>query len=86
MSQIHTQNSHFWRLVVIVDFDDVSIQKYGLLIIYSLLYTSMMCPIGGLLKCAKFTCSGHTFKGCWLLLILMKVATQKYGQLILKSL
>ena len=33
MSQIHTQNSHFWRLVVIVDFDDVSIQKYGQLII-----------------------------------------------------
>ena len=48
MSQIHTQWSHFWRLadtvdfdnfsnavvtLFIVDFDDVSIQKYGPLII-----------------------------------------------------
>ena len=31
--QIHTQWSHFWRLVVTVDFDDISIQKYGQLII-----------------------------------------------------
>ena len=34
-------------------------------------YTSMVCAIGGLQKCAKFGCSGHTFQGCWLLLILM---------------
>ena len=31
----------------------------------------MVCAIGGLPKCAKFGCSGHTFWGCWLLLILM---------------
>ena len=33
----------------------------------------MVCAIGGLPKCAKFTCSGDTFQGCWLLLILMIV-------------
>ena len=33
----------------------------------------MVCPIGGLPKCPKFGCSGHTFQGCWLLLILMMV-------------
>ena len=45
--------------------------------------TMMECAIGGLQKCAKFGCSGHTFGGCWLLLILMMVSTQKYGQLII---
>ena len=25
----------------------------------------MVCPIGGLPKCPKFGCSGHTFGGCW---------------------
>ena len=39
--------------------------------------------IGGLPKCAKFIRSGHTFQGCWLLLILMMVSTQKYVQLII---
>ena len=43
----------------------------------------MVCPIGGLQKCAKFGCSGDTFGGCWLLLILMIVSTQKYGQLVI---
>ena len=33
MSQIHTQWSHFSRLLVTVDFDDVSLQKYVQLII-----------------------------------------------------
>ena len=33
MSQIHTQWSHFWRLVVTVIFDDVSLENYGQLII-----------------------------------------------------
>ena len=27
----------------------------------------MECAIGGLPKCRKFTCWGHTFGGCWLL-------------------
>ena len=31
----------------------------------------MVCAIGGLQKCPKFISSGHTFGGCWLLLILM---------------
>ena len=31
--QIWVQWSHFWRLLVTVDFDDVSVQKYGQLII-----------------------------------------------------
>ena len=35
--------------------------------------TVIECAIGGLPKCAKFGCSGHTFGGCWLLLILMMV-------------
>ena len=33
--------------------------------------TVIECAIGGLHKCAKFGCSGDTFGGCWLLLILM---------------
>ena len=33
MSQIYTQWSHFWRLVVTVDFDDISLENYGQLII-----------------------------------------------------
>ena len=31
--QIHTQWSHFLRLAVTVDFDDISLEKYGQLII-----------------------------------------------------
>ena len=46
----------------------------------------MVCAIGGLHKCPKFICIGDTFGGCWLLLILMIVPTQKYGQLIIQSL
>ena len=34
-------------------------------------------PIGGLPKCYKFIRRGHTFGGCWLLLILMMVSTEK---------
>ena len=45
--------------------------------------TVIECAIGGLQKSGKFTCSGDTFQGCWLLLILMIVSTQKYGQLII---
>ena len=33
MSQIHVLWSHFWRQLVTVDFDDVSLQKYVQLII-----------------------------------------------------
>ena len=73
----------FRQLLVIGDFDGVSLEKYGQLIIQSLSYTSMVCAIGGLPKCAKFIRIGDTFQGCWLLLILMIVPTQKYGQLII---
>ena len=45
--------------------------------------TVIECAIGGLPKCAKFGCSGHTFGGCWLLLILVIVSTEKYGQFII---
>ena len=31
--QIHTQWSHFLRLMVTVDFDDISLENYGQLII-----------------------------------------------------
>ena len=41
--------------------------------------TVMECATGGLQKCPKFGCSGDTFGGCWLLLILMIVSTQRYG-------
>ena len=58
-------------LTVPDDHTVVPTQKYGQLIIKSLSYTSMVCAIGGLQKSGKFTCSGDTFQGCWLLLILM---------------
>ena len=45
--------------------------------------TVMECPIGGLPKCPKFGCTGDTFQGCWLLLILVRVSTQKYVQLVI---
>ena len=43
--------------------------------------TVMDRAIGGLQKCPKFIRSGHTFQGCWVLLIFMIVPIQKYGQL-----
>ena len=46
----------------------------------------MVRAIGGLQKCPKFGCSGHTFGGCWLLLFFMIVSTQKHIQLIIQSL
>ena len=45
--------------------------------------TVIECAIGGLQKCPKFIRSGHTFQGCWLLLILMIGSTQKYGRFII---
>ena len=35
--------------------------------------TVIECAIGGLQKSGKFTCTGDTFQGCWLLWILMMV-------------
>ena len=55
-------------------------------VVYEKEVTVIEFAIGGLPKCAKFTCSGDTFQGCWLLLILMIVSTQKYGQLINENL
>ena len=45
--------------------------------------TGMECPIGGRPVCRKFTCSGDTFEGNWLLLILMMVSTQRDVELII---
>ena len=45
--------------------------------------TVIECAIGGLQKSGKFGCSGDTFGGCWLLLILMIISTQKYGRFII---
>ena len=46
-SRIHTQWSHFLRLAITVDFDDISLEKYGQLIIQSLSYTSMVGTLRG---------------------------------------
>ena len=59
--QIHTQSSHFLRLAVTVDFDDISLLKDGQYIIQSLSLSSVEFHIGGLRKCPKFGCRGHTF-------------------------
>ena len=73
MCQIHTQWSHFSRPLVTVDFDDrfnTKICSVDDVIIVSL-YISMVLAKMGLHICPKFIHSGHTFQGCWLLLILM---------------
>ena len=62
MSQIHTKWSHFSRLVVILDFDDISIQKYGQFIIWSLSYSAMDMLWGGLQKCIKSISICPTFQ------------------------
>ena len=49
-----------------MDFDDVSLQKYGQFIKQSLSSLSVEFPMGGIRKCHKFTC-----KAIWLLFILM---------------
>ena len=49
----------------------------------------MVCAIGGLPKCPKFTCSGHTFEKFSGLLVTVDfddVSLQKYGQLINENL
>ena len=53
----------FRRRSVTVDFDDISLQKYGQFIIQSLSCSSVVFHIGGLRKCAKFIGSGDTFTG-----------------------
>ena len=83
MSQIHTQGSHFWRLLVTVDFDDGFNRKMCSVDHIIIVVYINDVAIGGLPKCPKFGCSGHTFEGCWLLLILVMVLTQKYVQLII---
>ena len=49
--QIHTQNSHFWRLVVTVDFDDISIQKVWSVDHVIIVMFINGYAIGGLQKC-----------------------------------
>ena len=60
--QIHTQWSHFLRLAVTVDFDDISLEKYGQLIIKSWSCSSSSVLYGGLQKSGKSMRSGHTFQ------------------------
>ena len=81
MCQIHVQWSHFWRLLVTVNFDDsFNTKVWSVDQIIIVIYINGACYVG---SCAKFTCSGHTFGGCWLLFMLMIVSTQKYGELII---
>ena len=61
MVTVEKEFAVFYNFWVTVDFDDVSLQKYGHFIIYSLPCSSIECAIGGLQICPKFTCSGHTF-------------------------
>ena len=57
MCQIWVQRSHFWRLLVTVDFDDSFITEVWSVDHIIIVNTSMVCAYGGLPKCAKFTCS-----------------------------
>ena len=61
--QIHTQWWHFCRLVVTVHFDDISLEKYGQLIIKSLSCSSLSVLLGGLQKSGKSIRNGDTFVG-----------------------
>ena len=82
--QIWVQWWHFWRLLVTVDFDDnFNTKVWSFHHIIIVIYINDVYYIGGLQKSGKFGCSGDTFGGRWLLLILMIVSTQKYGQLII---
>ena len=75
MSQIWVRGSHFSEVNGYCWFWWCFNRKVWLvdhIIIVMLIIVSAM---GGLPKCAKFGCSGHTFGGCWLLLILVIVST-----------
>ena len=81
--QIWVQWWHFWRLLVTVDFDDnFNTKVWSFHHIIIVIYINDVYYIGGLQKSGKFGCSGDTFGGCWLLLVLMIVSTQKYGRFI----
>ena len=66
--QIWVQWSHFWRLLVSVDFDGLSTK---LIIIFIIELGIWVIRASG-----KFGCSGDTFQGCWLLWILMVYKTK----------
>ena len=71
MSQIWVLWWHFWRLFFTVDFDDgFNTKVCSLDHIIIVVYINDVA-IRGIPKCPKFTCCGHTFGGCWLLLILI---------------
>ena len=61
--QIHTQNSHFWRLVVTVDFDDISVQKVWSVDHVIIVMFINGYAIGGLQKSGKSIRKIHTFGG-----------------------
>ena len=62
-------------LWVIVDFDDISLQKYGQFIIQSLSCSSVKFPIGGLQNCAKFIGTWHLL---WLLVFPVKLIVNNF--------
>ena len=68
MSQIWVQWSHFWSLLVTVDFDDgfntkvCSVDNIIIAVyINGVGHWAIEFAEGGLQKCAKFGCSGDTF-------------------------
>ena len=52
----------------------------------SLSFLSVEFHIGGLRKCAKFGCRGHTFGRLWVTVDFDDISLQKYGQYIIQSL
>ena len=80
MSQIHVQWSHFSEVNGYYGFWCCFITKIWSVIIWTLLCSSVGSAMGGLPKCPKFTCSGHTF---WRWMVTMgfdDVSLQKCGQ------
>ena len=83
MSQIWVQWSHFWRLLVTVDFDDGFNTK--VCSVDNIIIVVYINGVGymGSSKMSQIWVQWSHFGGCWLLLILMMVSTQKYVQLII---
>ena len=58
----------------------------GQFIVQSLSFSSDELHIGGLRKCAKFTCRGDTFGRKWVTVDFDDISLQKYDQFIVQSL
>ena len=82
MCQIHTQWPHFLRLVVTVEFDDVSLEKYGHLIIIIFMFI-IECAIRGSAEKSRIHTQWSHF---WRLAVTVDFddfSLEKYGQLII---